>query len=393
MKRLFLIAIVALMALMSQAQVRAPKGLDVNGTVLDPTELINLNGVTAPIQTQLNGKFDVSGGVPLSNDVFLKSFETLITLTDAATVTWNGSATTGSRKAKVTLAGSRTLSLTSPVAGQTYELFVTQDATGSRTLMLPTNVLWKGGIAGSLSTAPASIDKITMIYDGTYLFTTIENNWGANLRDKVVAHYAFDETSGTAMADAKSGLSATVYGGTLVNQTGVLGKCLKFDGTDDYATLPTNALLNNNVIAGFSFWANFADPAANFAFIYQQSTNDNSLLFSNDYNLLQHVRDGLTPNSQETSWGAITYNAWHLITWIYTGTALQIYVDATLKLSTASTGTLNSSANQWNIGRYFWGAGYWNGYIDELTVWKTAPTAAEITKIYNSGTGLAYTSW
>jgi hypothetical protein len=66
---------------------------------------------------------------------------TLSTLTDAANIVW---AVGGAQKAKVTLAGNRTMSaVTGVVEGTTYFLWVIQDATGSRT------VAWATTGAGS----------------------------------------------------------------------------------------------------------------------------------------------------------------------------------------------------------------------------------------------------
>jgi len=48
--------------------------------------------------------------------------------------------------------------------GQTINWFITQDATGSRTMTWPTSFKWPGGTAGVLSTAANSVDLLVATY-------------------------------------------------------------------------------------------------------------------------------------------------------------------------------------------------------------------------------------
>ncbi|MEX8520022.1 MAG: beta strand repeat-containing protein [Leptothrix sp. (in: b-proteobacteria)] len=87
---------------------------------------------------------------------------TPVSLTFAASQTIN---TNLSNVFKLTLTGNiTTLTLSNPSDGQTINLFVTQDATGSRTIAWPTGVKWPGGTAGVLSTAANSVDLVVLTY-------------------------------------------------------------------------------------------------------------------------------------------------------------------------------------------------------------------------------------
>lgn len=66
-------------------------------------------------------------------------------------------------------------SLSSANDGQTVNWFLTQDATGSRTMTWPTSFKWPGGTAGVLSTAANSRDLLV----ATYLAST--GHWYATL--------------------------------------------------------------------------------------------------------------------------------------------------------------------------------------------------------------------
>tara|TARA_R110000803_G_C11823193_1_gene302230 strand:- start:62 stop:658 length:597 start_codon:yes stop_codon:yes gene_type:complete len=86
---------------------------------------------------------------------------TITALTDGATITPDLAT---SNNFSVTLAGSRTLANpTNIVAGQSGSVFITQDATGSRTLAYGSYWDFAGGTAPTLSTAAASVDRIDYV--------------------------------------------------------------------------------------------------------------------------------------------------------------------------------------------------------------------------------------
>lgn len=68
---------------------------------------------------------------------------------------------------QLSLTGSVTLTLTNPQAGATYDLVLTQDATGSRTVTWPAAVKWAGGTPPTLSTVAARVDRVTLKFTGT----------------------------------------------------------------------------------------------------------------------------------------------------------------------------------------------------------------------------------
>lgn len=85
----------------------------------------------------------------------------IVTLTDGATVAMNMD---DANNFAVTLAGNRTLgNPTNQVAGQGGSIFITQDATGSRTLAYASNWKFPGGTAPILSTAANTVDRLDYI--------------------------------------------------------------------------------------------------------------------------------------------------------------------------------------------------------------------------------------
>lgn len=84
-----------------------------------------------------------------------------VDLTDAATITPNFAA---GNFFNVTLGGNRTLANpTNLVAGQSGSIFITQDATGSRTLAYGSFWDFAGGTAPTLSTAANTVDRLDYV--------------------------------------------------------------------------------------------------------------------------------------------------------------------------------------------------------------------------------------
>jgi hypothetical protein len=97
------------------------------------------------------------------------------TLTDGATVTWPAS----SPNAEVTLGGNRTLLITGATNGWSGTLIAKQDATGGRSLTLPSHSYVNSAGAGAITlTATANAqDELTVSYDGTNFYWDYAKNY------------------------------------------------------------------------------------------------------------------------------------------------------------------------------------------------------------------------
>jgi hypothetical protein len=116
---------------------------------------------------------DTTGQVVLTN-TNLKTFREVVYAlgTTGGTITptiGNGSIQTITLNSNLTFS-----SLSNMVAGQSFVLIVTQDGTGSRTL---TSTMKFAGGTKTLSTAPSSIDIISVFYDGTYYYASLTKGY------------------------------------------------------------------------------------------------------------------------------------------------------------------------------------------------------------------------
>lgn len=93
----------------------------------------------------------------------------------------------------------------------------------------------------------------------------------------------------------------------------------------------------------------------------------------------------------------ISSGTWYHIVGTWDGTTINLYVNGTSDATGVSfSGTLRSGgANNTYIGADQNGgagapANFFDGAIDEVGIWNRALTGAEITQLYNGGSGLAY---
>jgi len=153
----------------------------VSGAITIPNTLDVTGAITT--DSTVDGRDIATDGAQLDSNVTAIALNTakisyavnpFTSLTDAANISWDST----NDNAKVTLAGNRTLdNPTNLISGHTYNLIVTQDATGSRTLNYGNIFKWSEGTAPILSTGANAVDIFTFIYDGTNLYGSVIKNF------------------------------------------------------------------------------------------------------------------------------------------------------------------------------------------------------------------------
>jgi hypothetical protein len=197
--------------------------------------------------SKTTGALTVAGGLGVNGDVYASNLNTSgaitapiyvstpQTLTDAANISW---VPLQGLNASVTLAGNRTLSFSTPPASGAYgTLVVKQDATGGRTLTLPSVA---NKILGSsstttigLSVAANAIDIVNFYFDGTNYFWNVGQGYGTAATSSTT-NLATGVT-GT-LAVANGGTGATTLTG-LVKGSGTSALTAAVAGTDYQAPI------------------------------------------------------------------------------------------------------------------------------------------------------------
>jgi hypothetical protein len=217
----------------------APSASSLSGTVAIA------NGGTGA--TTATGALTNLGAAPIASPTFTGTVTAPIyastpqALTDAATINWNPAS---GLNASVTLGGNRTLSFTSlPAVGSYGTLIVTQDATGNRTITLPTTANKVLGSASTttiaLSTAANAKDILNFYYDGTNCYWNIGQGYGTAAA-AVVTNLATGVSGTLPVANGGTG-AATLTGLVKGNGTGAMTAAVA--GTDYVA--PSGSITGN----------------------------------------------------------------------------------------------------------------------------------------------------
>lgn len=139
--------------------------ISANGQTVTAAQVGYLSGVTSAIQAQINAKANsasptFTGAATFSGAIVANAnaYQTPSALTDGATITPDLSV---DNNFSVTLGGNRTLaSPTNVNAGQSGVIFITQDATGGRTLSFGSNWKFPNGTAPTLTTTANAVDAL-----------------------------------------------------------------------------------------------------------------------------------------------------------------------------------------------------------------------------------------
>ena len=208
----------------------------------------------------------------------------------------------------------------------------------------------------------------------------------ASIDDGLVAHWAFDEGSGSTLHDG----TGNGHDGTLMNGPvwvdGKRGGALQFDGADDYVGLgKIGHQFASQVTA-----AAWIKPNGQGSSYYVSIISWGNYLYP--FNLVltkgRNIRAGIR-TSEKTYYVStqqpLSFGNWHHVAMSYDGDALTVYVNGEPLASASAAGSLSQRYyNQTTIGMNPGNVDFFNGAIDELRVYDRALDAGEIAQLYSS---------
>lgn len=199
--------------------------------------------------------------------------------------------------------------------------------------------------------------------------------------DGLIAHWQFDETSGTTASDSKGGNDGTLVNGPVWQPTGGhIGGALSFDGVDDEVdtgTIPGLAADSGNPFT-FSFWYKAA-PGANDDLFGWSAYRFCTTGYAGGYM-------ACTINSSSlfvTSTTIINDNNWHHIAYTVTNAVQYLYVDGNVEDSASDTIDTSDPTAGIIIGARNFG-GYIQAQFDDVRIYNRALSAAEVLELYNT---------
>ena len=166
-----------------------------------------------------------------------------------------------------------------------------------------------------------------------------------------------------------------------------------FDGVDDYVSLGVSGMDAMTTTGSISAWFKLETTSVSVDLIRLFGDSDNSIriLYHAASNELRSIYVAGGTGTTALLIDAIEGDGlWHNVstTWDKDGN-LKIYLDGTLKDTTAISGTFIGSFATASIGNNTEGGLFWIGNIDEVSIYNYELSAANITTIYNDG--LPYT--
>jgi hypothetical protein len=196
----------------------------------------------------------------------------------------------------------------------------------------------------------------------------------------LVAAYSFDEGSGTSVADASGNGNGGQIGSATWTTAGKYGKALTFNGTNARVQVPDAPSLDLTSAATLEAWVFPAVAQSGWRAVIQKES-DSYLLSAST-----HVGD-LRPGAAVTVGGsvptifapsALPVGVWSHVAMTYDGTQLRMFVNGTQVSSAPLTGAISPTTSPLWIGGNSPYGEYFNGRIDEVRVYRSALTQAEI---------------
>jgi len=229
----------------------------------------------------------------------------------------------------------------------------------------------------------------------------------STLKNGLISCWEFEETTGTTANDSH-GSNNLVRVGATVNQPGKTGRAYSFDGNDYLYKNPASMF---SALAGVSVSAWVYPTLSTSSDYYTIIVSKLHSSWVNPYYQFQlMVRHGSykryefvvgqSAANKLTVTGNNSYaaNTWAFLVGTYDGQTVRIYMNGALKYtdSFASPGPTGGATSNLYIGDdadLFANFREWQGKIDQVGIWNRALTSDEVSQLYNSGNGLAYTGW
>jgi fibronectin type 3 domain-containing protein len=195
----------------------------------------------------------------------------------------------------------------------------------------------------------------------------------------LVAAYAFDEGTGTTVADASgTGNTGTVANTTWTN-SGKYGKALVFNGTGSRVNVPNDASLQLSTEMTLEGWVNPTTVSNAWRDVIYKG-DDNYYLEATSTGGSRPVGGGIIGGATAEARGgtALATATWTHLALTYDGSNVRLYLNGVQAASIARTGTIRTSTNPLQIGGDNIYGQFFRGAIDEVRVYNRALTAAEI---------------
>ncbi|OQA11553.1 MAG: hypothetical protein BWY67_00862 [Bacteroidetes bacterium ADurb.Bin397] len=166
---------------------------------------------------------------------------------------------------------------------------------------------------------------------------------------------------------------------------------LFFDNIDDQVVVASgSSAIAGSTAMSLTMWVNPQNPFPafpdfdGFAGIRNNADADFYMLHLNTTEVEARFRNSTGVNYDVVASG-ITLNTWQHLEMTYEGTTLTVYLNGVVAGSTPATGTIANSFEDFLVGNLLYqGTNFWfNGQLDEVSLWSKSLTPAEINCMIN----------
>ena len=208
------------------------------------------------------------------------------------------------------------------------------------------------------------------------------------------SHWAFNDASGCTALDSSDGNNGTLGPSCPTSSpswtTGKVNGALSFNGVNNYVIINNAANLDPTAALTLSAWVKWnINPGTGNAWASLISKNGD-----NQYRVQHNVGNNTFEFGLRTTgcskWiesvTAPVANVWYFITATYDGQYIKLYVNGNLESSNTCSGNILTSTTPLEIGgRSVYNDRYFDGLIDEVSIYSNALTAVEIQSLYIAG--------
>ncbi len=161
-----------------------------------------------------------------------------------------------------------------------------------------------------------------------------------------------------------------------------------FDGTSTYVNLGYPAQLQPSAFLTASAWVKTSVSSAGSMDILRSRLYGYEFYLSSGQPYFTVFSDA-SHNLITTFVSSLADNSWHMLTGVYNGANVSLYIDGTFASTTVNNGTPNviyyqSGGDAIGRGGNFSG-NYWGGSVDDVRIYNRALSAAEVSALYNGG--------